>query len=218
MEGFSVFNDRGELIIDSTIKNIGTVSTQPIGEIIGWYNSSVTNAPSWVDKDIGVTSLPDMGGQVPLTLLRPNDGACGCGETYYSKNAGDLIHLRNDYSIDTGYLDVFDADGNLIWSANSAAKVPRVTKVINVTAQQIKDGTSQFYIGNGCLMMNGLPCIMYPGPMGTLRVGGLFWRYTKSTGMLNVGWGYFGNAGIADYVQMAYGDVGLNLYIYEFGV
>ncbi|UYL86147.1 hypothetical protein [Acinetobacter phage vB_AbaM_CP14] len=213
MEGFNVFNDRGELIIDSTVKNIGTVAVQSIGTITPSQGAA---RPAWFVGDLGIPKLPVIDGKIPLTLLRPNDGCGGCGESFYTAYGGDLIHLRQDYSVESGYLDVFDPSGNLIWSAISASKVPRVVNVINVTAQQIKDGV-EVYIGNSCIMMNGWPAIFYPGPMGTSRVGGIYWQYTKSTGMLKLQYSFKGNASIIDYVQTAYGDVGFNIYLYEFG-
>lgn len=214
MSGFEVFNDRSELVINTEERMVAVVGEQAIGNIVTWYNQATLQSPAFIDKGIGVTSLPLLSQVPPLTLLKPAYGACGCGNVYYSANAGQLKHLNTNYNLQSGYLDVFNPQGDLIWSAVTAEKVPRVVKVINVPAADLIAGTT-INIGYDHIMMNNFPSIMYPGPVNALRVGGLYWRF-NSDGTLNLQFKIRGNAVVSNYVNDAYGSTGMNFYIYRF--
>jgi hypothetical protein len=48
------------------------------------------------------------------------------GADLLEDNAGSMIRTSRNIGMQSGYLDVFDSAGNLIWSAASASKMPRV--------------------------------------------------------------------------------------------
>ena len=51
-----------------------------------------------------------------------------------SSDLGSMIRTSRSVGMQSGYLDVFDSAGNLIWSAASASKMPRVVGFFDVPA------------------------------------------------------------------------------------
>ncbi|ELY2743505.1 hypothetical protein SMC28_004218 [Cronobacter turicensis] len=70
-----------------------------------------------------------------LMWFRLGVGAWGLpGADYFIPNQVNLAFTSMSAPIESGYLDVFDGSGKLIWSAKSAATTPRITGFINVPA------------------------------------------------------------------------------------
>ncbi|MFP0819788.1 hypothetical protein [Acinetobacter baumannii] len=196
MSNFIVNNDKGFTVIDDTIKNIGIVGSNVITTLPDSSgNLAITvsfggGGPSWFPTSMYQTrtiQLPKLDdGPMPMTIIMPNDGAFGAGKGTFSVNCGTLHQLRQDYAVSSGYLDVFNANGELIWSATSAAKVPRVTKVIRVTYDQLVANNGEgievdIGVGSGFMVDNILGSLdINPGPTGTTaRWFAMYWGYNQ---------------------------------------
>ena len=200
MSGFEVNNMYGGTILSDTFKHYGLILQQPITTItdaaVGKGTSSsgiVMAAPFTQATSIG---YPDIRNTLPtgtMSLFNPVDGGEFCGKYWYAPNAGTIYHLGQEYPKQSGYLDVFDGSGNLIWSALSAKNVPRITGIFQVTAQQLLDGISLNVGSNPYILMNTLPSLFAPGPQGTGVRGGVFGRYSNNT--LQLWFGCWGRGG-----------------------
>lgn len=196
MSNFIVLNDKGNTIVDDQIKNIGTVGTTPITTLpdasgqLSIIISFASGGPSWFPptmydcRTIAIEKLDD--GLTPMTIIMPNDGGAGAGAGTFSTNCGTLYQLRQDYPVSSGYLDVFNESGELIWSAASAGKVPRVTQVIHITYEELisndKEGIEiDIGIGSGFLVDNIIGSLdINPGPTGTTaRWFAMYWKYNQ---------------------------------------
>lgn len=214
MAHFEIYNEQGELIVSESVNNLGTLATETITTLKqGWYANSTLQAPAWFDKQLGIPGFAIVD-NMPMGIFKFNEGGCACGADYYSANSGTMYWIGENYSKTLGYLDIYDEQGSLIWSAESAAKVPRVTNVINLTAQQITNGVT-IDIGDQLVMMNNMPSIMRPGPINSLTVGGMYMKF--SNGKLTLQFKIRTNNSVGNYVNNAYGVYGLNVYLYTFG-
>lgn len=133
MSGFQAFNAAGKLQVDGTYKpamisqyvNIGGLWDQ------GYYQ---INNPFGDAYSFG--SLPQNFYPNPSTRwVRLNAGAfCFPGAEAFQPNSGQMMISTASVGVSSGYLDVFDPSGNLIWSAVSASAVPRIIDFIDVPA------------------------------------------------------------------------------------
>lgn len=230
MSNFIVNNDRGFTIVDDSTKNIGTVGSNIITTLpdssgaLSITISFTSGGPSWFAKtmyDCRTIAIPKLDdGPMPMSIIMPNDGAFGAGKGTFSTNCGTLYQLRQDYSVQSGYLDVFDANGNLIWSAASAEKVPRVVQVINIKYEDLiangGEGTEiDIGVGSGFLVDNIIGSLdINPGPTGTTaRWFAMYWGYNQ--GKLKLAFKYksiYYNLGIITALQR----YGFNLFVFKF--
>lgn len=223
MSNFVVYNSEGRVIIDDTLKNIGVVKTHVIGSVnaTGYLTTHLgAGAPTWFNANAtSVLKLTPMEGDVPLTLIKPNSGAFGAGRDTFCDNAGTLYHLRSDYSVSSGFLDVYSASGELIWSAASAQKVPRVTSVLSFTYAQLIAGI-EVNIGNDLFMLNNFigTLDINPGPTGTSARGyGLYWKFTAGILKLQLSGRYASSYDLVDFAPMEIIKYyGWKLYLYRF--
>lgn len=225
MSNFIVCNDTGGVVVDDTLKNIGTVKTYAIGSVSasGLTTSNLQMAsPSWFNgAATSVLKLTAMSGDVPLTLIKPNSGGFGAGRETFSDNAGTLYHLRDDYTVASGFLDIFNENGLLIWSALSAQNVPRVTNVLTFTYAQLVAGI-EVNIGNDLFMLNNFIGVLdvNPGPTGTTsRCYGLYWKFTSGVLklQLNAVRSASGSSSFEDFAPMEIiKQYGWKLYLYRF--
>ncbi len=133
MSGFQVFNTAGNQIIDSNTK--GTAFSTEIGfpalTDIGFFliNSQFGNGST-----LGILSQTfplDAG----LTWFRFNRGSyCMPGALLFEANSGQFMRTTASGQLQSGYLDVFDGGGRLVWSAASAGTMPRIVDFIDVPA------------------------------------------------------------------------------------
>ncbi|MGQ7173018.1 hypothetical protein ACUOCP_48345, partial [Escherichia sp. R-CC3] len=56
------------------------------------------------------------------------------GADLLEDNAGSMIRTARNIGMQSGYLDILDSSGNIIWSAVSASKMPRVVGFFDVPA------------------------------------------------------------------------------------
>ncbi len=81
------------------------------------------------------------------------------GADLLEDNAGRMIRTTRNIGMQSGYLDVFDAGGNLIWSAASASKMPRVVGFFDVPASyDLQNNTFAINLGfNPWILVNNCP-------------------------------------------------------------
>lgn len=134
MSGFQLYNSAGALTIDSTNKSIVASIHKGISPLsdTGFYqiNSAFGNGST-----LGFLTdsfFPADG----LRWFQPQvDGRyCFPGASMYEANMGVFMISSNSTPISSGYLDVFDAGGGLIWSAVSASSMPRIRDFFTVPA------------------------------------------------------------------------------------
>ncbi|HDT2128121.1 TPA: hypothetical protein RCG93_004553 [Enterobacter roggenkampii] len=137
MSGFEVYNSAGALTIDSTNKSIMTGGVKEMGQLtdMGYYT--------------GITCAFGNGGS--LGFLNANiitnrnvnqywfqlytDGAwCFPGAYLFMPGTGRFMTSTHTANPTSGYLDVFNASGNLIWSAASAGTMPRIQGFFSIGA------------------------------------------------------------------------------------
>lgn len=135
MSGFEAYNSAGKLMVDGTSKPamISTLSTISSVTDYGYYQISNVFSTNG-GYDLGY--LPSNFYPSPSARwVRLNAGYyCFPGANQYQTNAGQMMVSTQNQSVTSGYLDVFDASGTLIWSAVSAATVPRILDFIDIPA------------------------------------------------------------------------------------
>lgn len=133
MSGFQAWNSAGVLTIDGTQKPAMISAYQGITSVtdLGYYQ--ITN-PFVGEYSFGF--LPQNFYPNPsCRWVRLNAGqACFPGADSFMPNSGGMMISSQNNGVSSGYLDVFDGGGSLIWSANSAASVPRILDFIDVPA------------------------------------------------------------------------------------
>lgn len=184
MSGFQVFNSAGAVTIDSDYfgtyyrdnKNYAGVDD------IGAY--SITT-PIGNATDMGYVSSPfSLDGN--LQWFKFNEGAkavfCNGNRPLATVNAGSMARTGSDVPIVSGYRDVYNASGQLIWSAVSAAKIPRVIGFFDIPAGFALDTNvySQSIGTNTWVLASNCPGnLSYGEGEGSVTgYSGLFLRYT----------------------------------------
>ncbi|HDR2410165.1 TPA: hypothetical protein QCH83_002322, partial [Enterobacter bugandensis] len=81
------------------------------------------------------------------------------GADLLEDNAGSMIRTSRNVGMQSGYLDVFDSAGNLIWSAASASKMPRVVGFFDVPANyDLQNNTFAINLSfNPWILVNNCP-------------------------------------------------------------
>jgi len=134
MSGFQYYNSSGALTIDSTNKSIGISAYKgnpglmDVGSVVFAGGSAMGNGTALGWLPLNFFPANGMRWWRPLT-----DGGWGmCGGGLFTPNSGDFMLTSPNNGIASGYLDVFDASGNLVWSAASAGTMPRVMDFFTV--------------------------------------------------------------------------------------
>lgn len=134
MSGFEVYNSNGALTIDSNNKSIVMSGVKEMGVLTdtGFYL-----VPSAFGNGSTLGSLQD--NFFPASGLRwfqfTADGRyCFPGASMYEAGTGRFMLSSNNTGLSSGYLDVFDANGQLIWSAISAGSMPRIADFFTIPA------------------------------------------------------------------------------------
>ncbi|MBX8911020.1 hypothetical protein, partial [Enterobacter ludwigii] len=81
------------------------------------------------------------------------------GADMLEDNAGSMIRTARNISMQSGYLDVFDSAGTLIWSAASASRMPRVVGFFDVPANyDLQNNTFSVSLSfNPWILVNNCP-------------------------------------------------------------
>lgn len=134
MSGFQVYNSAGALTIDSNNKSVVISQLKAMGGLLdtGFYRVSSAFGDGSTLGFLANNFFPDQG----LRWFQlQNDGRyCMAGASLYEAGSGRFMLSSNTNGLASGYLDVFDAGANLIWSAASAGSMPRVQGFFTVPA------------------------------------------------------------------------------------
>ncbi|WP_318389579.1 hypothetical protein [Enterobacter sp.] len=132
MSGFEVYNSAGALTIDSDNRAVVMSSVKAMGSLsdTGYYQiaSAFGNGST-----LGYLAT----GFFPVTGLRwfqlqTNGKYCFPGASLYEAGSGRFMLTSNTTALTSGYLDVFNASGQLVWTAASAGTMPRIRDFFTV--------------------------------------------------------------------------------------
>lgn len=134
MSGFEAKNPEGSLIVSSDQKHTifhsiyepvflgGSVGDYTISTAFGNFNQLVA---------LYSGSISNEGYLYWVQFKNPNNWGYP-GFNYFIKNSIRVIRTSRNLQHQSGFLDVFDGEGNLIWSAKSASTMPRVRGILTV--------------------------------------------------------------------------------------
>lgn len=133
MSGFQVYNNNGKLLIDSDNRSTLFYDQRNLGAVtdIGFYE---VNSPFGNGSTLGfmpTTYWAD--GRLRWVQLKP--GKYGMlGANLIEADAGVMTRTDRNIAMQSGYLNVYDSSGSLVWTANSASKMPRVKAFVDIPA------------------------------------------------------------------------------------
>jgi len=133
MSGFQAWNSAGVLSIDGTTKPAMISAYSGFGAMTDQGYYQITNP--FVDA-YAFGYLPQNFYPNPSARwVRLNAGqACFPGADQFMPSSGSMMVSTQNQGVSSGYLDVFNGAGTLIWSAASAASVPRILDFIDIPA------------------------------------------------------------------------------------
>ncbi|MDY0994544.1 hypothetical protein SOM38_10520 [Pantoea agglomerans] len=183
MSGYQVWNSAGALVIDSDFK--GTYYQDAVNYAgitdIGYYDISCQLGNS--------TDMGHVSASVPLDdslrWFKPNNNAkmFFTGPDWMTANAGSMAHTRSDMPVESGYRDVFNSAGQLVWSAVMAAKIPRILGFFDVPANFDLDNTvySQYIGTNTWFLISSVPGGNISDDGSVTGFSGPFFRFINGT-------------------------------------
>ncbi len=158
MSGFEVYNSAGKLLVDSQNRSTLFYDQRSLGAVTekGFYR---VDSPFGDGSTLGFTQQ-QFWNDGNLRWLQLDANKYGLpGADLLEDNAGRMIRTTRNIGMQSGYLDVFDAGGNLIWSAASASKMPRVVGFFDVPASyDLQNNTFTINLGfNPWILVNNCP-------------------------------------------------------------
>lgn len=159
MPGFEVYNNAGSLVINSDQRHTVVESVQNPGYTPGQDFDLATPFGNLNQLQSFDNFNPYLQGKICWVRFR-SVGAWGIpGAKYFVPNSVDVLFTTYNYQPVSGYLDVFDGGGNLIWSAISAANMPRILGFIDISPGfDLVNNTYNFNIGlNPWIPINSCP-------------------------------------------------------------
>ncbi|MEN4608152.1 hypothetical protein ABEH06_12840 [Pantoea agglomerans] len=183
MSGYQVWNSAGGLVIDSDFK--GTYYQDAVNYAgitdIGYYDISCQLGNS--------TDMGHVSASVPLDdslrWFKPNNNAkmFFTGPDWMTANAGSMARTRSDMPVESGYRDVFNSTGQLVWSAVMAAKIPRILGFFDVPANFDLDNTvySQYIGTNTWFLISSVPGGNISDDGSVTGFSGPFFRFINGT-------------------------------------
>ncbi|HBM7602604.1 TPA: hypothetical protein LZ355_004811 [Enterobacter asburiae] len=158
MSGFEVYNSAGKLLVDSQNRSTLFYDQRSLGAVTekGFYR---VDSPFGDGSSLGFTQQ-QFWNDGNLRWLQLDANKYGLpGADLLEDNAGRMIRTTRNIGMQSGYLDVFDAGGNLIWSAASASKMPRVVGFFDVPASyDLQNNTFTINLGfNPWILVNNCP-------------------------------------------------------------
>ncbi|WP_312837180.1 hypothetical protein [Pantoea sp.] len=183
MSGYQVFNSAGALVIDSNYK--GTYYRDYVQYAgltdVGYYNISCQLGNS-VDMGFVSGSVPD---DDNLRWFRPNNNAkfFASNPAWMTASAGLMARTHSGMPVESGYRDVFNAAGELIWSAVMAAKIPRIIGFFDIPANFDLDNSvfSQAIGNNTWILMSSCPSGNISDDGAATGYSGLFFNFSNGT-------------------------------------
>lgn len=158
MSGFEVFNNAGSTVINSDQVHtlFDAVDTPGIVEV-GAYNQP---SPFGNLSELGFTAHNWSRKQDFLywIQLTTNNAWCFPGANMFKPGTFRVIRTTRNKAVQSGFLDVFDSSGKLIWSAKSAATMPRIMKYVDIPQNHnlnssvfsLTPGFNPFFLWNQC--------------------------------------------------------------------
>lgn len=159
MSGFEVLNNAGVVLINSDQKHTifdSVYTPQPLIDV-GAYSLST---PFGDVKALGNLRDGDKRKDGFLTWIQftGNNQWGYPGADMFSTNAIRIIRTSRNKALASGYLDVFDASGNLVWTAASAATMPRIMGFLDVppsfnleaNVASVTPGFNPFFLWDAC--------------------------------------------------------------------
>ncbi len=158
MSGFELFNDAGKLLIDSDNRSTLFYDQRTLGAVTdkGFYRVS---SPFGDGSTLGYTPQ-QFWNDGRLRWLQLGTNKYGIpGADLLEDNAGSMIRTARNIGMQSGYLDILDSSGNIIWSAVSASKMPRVVGFFDVPANyDLQNNTFSITPGfNPWILVNNCP-------------------------------------------------------------
>lgn len=158
MSGFEVYNSAGKLLVDSQNRSTLFYDQRALGAVTdkGAYR---VNSPFGDGSTLGFTQQSFWkDGRLRWLQLGTNKYGFP-GADMLEDNAGSMIRTARNIGIQSGYLDVFDSAGSLIWSAASASKMPRVVGFFDVPANyDLQNNIFSVSLGfNPWILVNNCP-------------------------------------------------------------
>ena len=188
MSGFETYNTAGALVVSSDYTGTYLRDSRAYSAITdaGYFN---INTPLGNGTDMGYVSNPyPTDGN--LLWFKFNNGAkimFNGDQPYGTANAGTMARTGTDVATTSGYLDVFNAAGALVWSAVTAAKIPRILGFFDIPAGYDLDNTAYSQnIGTGTYLLASAAPSNLGGDGGTSGYSGVMFSY--SGGVLNAFW------------------------------
>lgn len=133
MSGFEVYNGSRKLLVDSQNRSTLFYDQRLMGTVTdkGFYR---VDSPFGDGSTLGITQQ-QFWNDGSLRWLQLDANKYGLpGANLLEDNAGRMIRTTRNIGMQSGYLDVFDSSGSLIWSAASASSMPRVVGFFDVPA------------------------------------------------------------------------------------
>lgn len=130
--GFNAFNTAGAVTIDSALPYTRKNKEQVIGAIVPSHYNFTTPWGTY-NGTMGAVPGVNTGRSETLTWLKLNTGGVAFPAVGgFTANSGRIIQTSKIGTPISGYLDVYNELGQLVWSAASAATTPRLQGVIEL--------------------------------------------------------------------------------------
>lgn len=137
MSGFEVYNSDGALTIDSTNKSILTGGVKAMGTLTdqGYYTGfTCAFGNGGALGSLNANIITNRNTTQYWFQIQTNGGWCFPGAGMFQPGIGRFMTSSQTGTISSGYLDVYNASGSLVWSAVSAATMPRIRDFFTVPA------------------------------------------------------------------------------------
>ena len=158
MSGFEVYNSAGKLLVDSQNRSTLFYDQRALGAVTD-KGAYLVNSPFGDGSTLGFTQQSLwIDGRLRWLQLGTNKYGFP-GADMLEDNAGSMIRTARNIGLQSGYLDVFDSGGSLIWSAASASKMPRVVGFFDVPANyDLQNNTFSLSLSfNPWILVNNCP-------------------------------------------------------------
>lgn len=181
MSGFQTRNVNNAVVLDSELSPIYYYDRRDYGSAVIDWGSYEGNTPLGNINQLvtpqGVIMQDSPG---LLRWIRLNEGKRALPTaSQYDRDAGTVVRTTADRSgVRSGYLDIFNAQGQLIWSAVQAQSVPRILGSVVVPAGfDLWGSFYSHYVGFSPFILES-NCFGTTSVDGeTLRVEGIMLRY-----------------------------------------
>lgn len=148
MTGLIILNNDGAEVINSDHRHTVFDSSLSGWSVRDYGSTAAFSTPFGNSSSLGfiyAPSISDLGylnRAGYICWMRLNSGAWGMPGAKMMNGTGfQLLLTRWNYNLQSGYLDVFDSSGRLIWSAVGSSDMPRIIDTIEVPANYNLQGS-----------------------------------------------------------------------------